>query len=43
MNTSRTGVQNAKLSTLEHIILSTDGTASSAATGEAIKQFKRVN
>ena len=40
MDTSRTGAQNAKLSTLEHIILSTDGMANSAATGEAIKQLK---
>ena len=38
MDTSRTGVQNAELSTLEHIILSTDGTASSAATGEALNE-----
>ena len=42
MNTSTTGVQNAKLSILEHITVSTDGIASSAAAGEAIKWFKRV-
>ena len=38
MNTSTTGAQNAKLSTLEHITVSTDGIASSAAAGEAIKE-----
>jgi hypothetical protein len=42
MDASRTGAHNAKLSTFEHIKVSTDGMASSAATGEAIKQFKRV-
>ena len=42
MDTSTTGGQNAKLSTLEHITVSTDGIASSAAAGEAIKWFKRT-
>jgi flagellar hook assembly protein FlgD len=42
MDASRTVAQNAKLSTLEHNTVSKDGMASSAAAGEAIKQFKRV-
>jgi hypothetical protein len=42
MDAARTGAQNAKLSTLEHNTVSTDGMASSAAAGEALKWFKRV-
>ena len=40
MDTSRTGPQNAKLSTSKHITGPTDGMGSGSAPREAIKQFK---
>jgi hypothetical protein len=42
MDTFRTEVQNVKFSALEHITVSTDGIESTATSGEAVKQFKRV-
>jgi len=36
----RTGVQNAKLSALEHITVPRDGIESSATSRHAVKQFK---
>jgi hypothetical protein len=40
LDTSRTGPQNAKLSTSKHITGPTDGMGSGSAPREAIKQFK---